>query len=105
MQATPTVEEYVGAMRTAQGYIDRTLTRQRAEIKRTTMFGPAGKAELRSNGERVIYGPNGAALARVVEDPDGGTQVEENDRLHAVVRPKQVRVLVSRSTGEVIQCP
>lgn len=105
MQQVPTIDEYVGAMRTARGYIDHTLTRQRAEVKRTTMFGPAGKAVLQSNGERVIYGPNGAALARVVEDPQGGTQVEENDRLHAVVRPKQISVLVSRSTGEVVQCP
>lgn len=76
----PTVEDYVQSM----------LTTFRANVKRSTMFTAAGRTEVRSNGERLIYGPSGDVIGRVVESPEGHTQVEESDRLHAVIRPNPV---------------
>ena len=76
---TPSLDDYVQAF----------LTSMRAPLKRRTMFGPAGRQVLRSKGERVIYGPNGQPI-RVVENPEGGNQIEHGDHLHAVVRPQTV---------------
>lgn len=76
---TPTVDDYVRAF----------LTSMRAPLKHSTTFTPAGRTTLRHAGERVIYGPKGQPI-RVVENPDGGTQVEHGDHLHAVVRPRTV---------------
>ncbi len=74
---TPTLDQYVGAF----------LTAMRAQPKERTQFGPAGRAVIRSKGERIIYGPNGERI-RVVEDELHGTQVEHGDHLHAVGRPQ-----------------
>src|SRR5688572_17890130 len=87
---TPTLDDYVHAFKSATEYIERNVTRFRAPLKERTMFGPAGRQVIHTNGERVIYGPNGQPIARVIEDPLHGTQVEEAERLHAVVRPQVV---------------
>lgn len=43
-------------------------------------------------GERVLYLPNGACV-KITTDASGvATQVEEDDALHAVVRPKPVNL-------------
>ena len=76
MKQPPTLDDYVQAF----------LTHMRAPLKQRTQFGPAGRAVIRSSGERVILGPNGQPI-RVVEHPDGGTQVEHGEHLHAVIRP------------------
>lgn len=81
MQRTPTLDEYVAAY----------LTAMRAPLKERTQFGPAGRAVIRSAGERVLYGPKGQPI-RVLEDELHGTQVEHGDHLHAVVRPGVMRV-------------
>jgi hypothetical protein len=82
---TPTVDEYVQAF----------LTAMRAPLKERTQFGPAGRAVIRSKGERVIYGPRGVPI-RVVEDELHGTQIEHGDHQHAVVRPI---IVSSRATA------
>jgi hypothetical protein len=81
---TPTLHEYVQAF----------LTSMRARPKERTQFGPAGRATIRTDGERVLLGPRGEKI-RVVENPLGGTQIEHGDHLHAVVRPETVRIRVS----------
>lgn len=81
MAATPTLDEYVQAF----------LTSMRAPLKERTQFGPAGRAVIRSDGERVLLGPRGEKI-RVIEDTLHGTQVEHGDHLHAVVRPGVMRV-------------
>ena len=73
---TPTIDEYVQAF----------LTSMRAPLKESTQFGPAGKAVIRSNGERVLLGPRGERI-RVIEDPLHGTQIEHGEHQHVVVRP------------------
>lgn len=85
---------------TADEYIEAALTGLRAMCKETTVYGPAGRAKVRSNGERLIYGPNGAIIGRVTEDPLGGTQIEQDERLHAVVRPQTKRALLRRRPGQ-----
>jgi len=82
----PTVDEYVQAF----------LTAMRAPLKQKFMSTVAGRVTLRRDGERVIYGPNGAPI-RVVEKVNhadgssGGNQIEHGDRLHAVIRPPTVQ--------------
>lgn len=94
---TPSLDEYVAAMRAAVPHL-------RAERKARTLFGPAGRATVREAiGERVIYGPNGAPIARVIEDELTNTQIEEHDRLHAVMRPPTLRLLYSRSDRKVVR--
>lgn len=85
VNSTPTLDEYVQAF----------LTSMRAPLRERTQFGPAGKAVIRSSGERVLYGPRGEKI-RVVEDTAHGTQIEHGDHLHAVVRPETVRITVTR---------
>lgn len=82
--STPSTDEYVEAF----------LTALRAPLKQRTTFTPAGRAVIRSSGEKLIFGPDGKPI-KVVEDENGGTQIETDDRLHAVVRPATVR---SRAT-------
>jgi hypothetical protein len=90
MSGQPTLDDYVHAFKTATEYIDRNVTSFRAPLKERTIFGPAGRAVIHSPGERIIYGPNNEPIARVVEDEQHGTQIEEAERLHAVVRPSTV---------------
>lgn len=78
---TPTVDQYVAAY----------LTAMRAPLKQRTQFGPAGRAVIHSDGEKVIYGPDGTPI-RIIEDTLHGTHVEHGDHLHAVVRPGVMRV-------------
>ena len=74
---------------TADEYVDAYLTRMRCRPKERTVFTLAGRRTVRSNGERRIVAPNGQPI-RVIGTPDGGTQVEVGDRLHAVVRPRPI---------------
>ena len=77
---TPTVDDYVEAF----------LTALRAPVRERTVFGSAGKFSEKSSGERRLFGPDGRPF-RVIERPDGGTQIETDNRLHAVVRPNVVQ--------------
>jgi hypothetical protein len=88
----PSLDNYVNAFRKATDYIDATVMHQRAPLRERTMFTQAGRTIVHSQGERIIYGPNGAMIARVTED-DGShnTHIEEDERLHAIVRPTVIR--------------
>lgn len=80
----------VKAANDAADQIQANLLRYRAPLRETTVFTSAGRTTLHHDGEQVIYGPNGAVIGRVVEDPFGNCQIEEDDRLHAVIRPATV---------------
>ena len=68
-------------------FVRRNLTQLRAPLKRSTVFGPAGRWVRRRTGERIILAPNGTPI-RVVQYTDNGTAVEHgDDHRHAVVRP------------------
>ncbi len=47
-------------------------------------------------GERVLYLPNGDTIRVSTDDSGIATQVEETDRLHAVVRPHTIRITPRR---------
>lgn len=83
----PTLEDYVQSM----------LTTFRANTRKATQFGPAGRAVIEKPGERVLRGPNGEPI-RVIENPDGGTQIEHGDHLHAVLRPATVTLRPTTSS-------
>lgn len=51
-------------------------------------------------GERSLLLPNGSMVKINTCDADSTTQVEENEHLHAVVRPPQLRDTVSRAFVE-----
>lgn len=63
----------------------------RAPLKETIISTLAGTMRVRSDGERVIYGPRGEKI-RVVEFTEGGNQIEHGEHLHAVVRPPTAEV-------------
>jgi len=68
-------------------FVARNLTQLRAPLKRSTVFGPAGRWVRRRTGERILFGPDGRPFL-VRQYIDGGTAVEHgNDRRSAVVRP------------------
>lgn len=90
----PNLDDYVHAFKRATDYIDRTVMHQRAPLRESTMFGPAGKTVIHSKGERIIYGPSGEMIARVTEDEAHVTQIEEDERLHGIARPESIRVRV-----------
>jgi hypothetical protein len=46
---------------------------------------------IRTPGERVIYLPNGHAVKVTVDDSGVATQIEEDEALHAIVRPEPIR--------------
>lgn len=78
---TPTTDEYVKAF----------LLAMRAPTKKRTTFGQVGRFEIGLSGERVLRAPDGTPI-RIVETPDGSTQIEHGDSLHAVVRPTIINV-------------
>jgi hypothetical protein len=71
-------------------WVQMHLKQMRAERRqrRTLILGAGGKNRARlidEKGERILYGPYGQAV-RVIEW-EGGNQVEEDEHLHAVIRP------------------
>jgi len=71
-------------------YIERHIRQYQAELRSKTVFGRAGRAVIRTQGERIVLGPNGERI-RVVQlpagDGPGHTQVEHGDHVHANIRP------------------
>jgi hypothetical protein len=45
---------------------------------------------VKTAGERIIHLPNGQTVRVSVDDSGVATQVEEDDCLHAVVRPRTI---------------
>ena len=46
---------------------------------------------VRTAGERILYLPNGTAVKVTTDDSGVATQIEEDEALHAVVRPHPIR--------------
>lgn len=56
-----------------------------------TVFTAAGRIGIATPGERILQLPNGQRV-RVLTDASGtATQVEEDEALHAIVRPAAIR--------------
>lgn len=78
-------------------WVQKHLFAMRADPRqRRTVIGPAGTFRPLEDGETVLYAPDGTPV-RVVErigehGEVSGNQVEHGDVLHAVVRPRTLRV-------------
>lgn len=86
MMHDPRLDE-LARIATDPDFVARNVTKMRAPLTERTVFTPAGRSVIHSAGEHVLYGPDDQPLCRIVEDEHGGCQIEEDERLHAVVRP------------------
>lgn len=78
---TPSLDDYIRAAQAAF----------RAP-RGTKMIHAGGRAmRVRTAGELVLHLPNGATVKVSTDDSGVATQVEEDDRLHAIVRPHTIR--------------
>lgn len=68
------------------------LTKLRARRGRKTLFTQAGRTEVRTPGEQTIWLPNGQPVKVTTDDSGVATQVEEDERQHAVVRPHAIQL-------------
>jgi hypothetical protein len=84
---TPTVDDYINAAMQA-GQLDRAFRAKRGE----KMIHAGGRGmHVRTPGEHVLYLPNGVAVKVSTDDSGVATQVEDDEALHAVVRPRTIR--------------
>ena len=69
--------------------------------KTKTLFAGGRRMEVRQDTEKMIVLPNGHKV-RVSRDASGcATQIEENERLHAVARPHTYAMKLSALNGQV----
>ena len=83
---TPSVDDYIAAAMSA------------FQVRRGDRLVHAGgrTMTIRTPGERILHLPNGHRVKVSVDDSGVATQIEEDDALHAIVRPKPIRrVLVN----------
>ena len=73
--------------------------------KSKTVFTVAGRVGIAQPGEKIIYLPNGVGVKVTTDESGTATQVEEDDALHAIVRPKSFRAerRFARSTHNIGQ--
>jgi len=83
-------------MNDSEALVEASLINLRA--RRGERFIHAGRhgMRVRTPGERVLYLPNGTAIRVSTDDSGIATQVEEYERLHAVVRPHTIRQSLRR---------
>lgn len=87
---TPTVGEYVAA----------AMSAFKAERRQKMVHAGGRGMQVHTPGERVLYLPNGVAVKVSVDDSGIATQVEDDEALHAIVRPHPiVRKLVAVQPG------
>lgn len=68
--------------------IERVVDKFTAPRREMTVFAGDKVVTVHGPGERVLHLPNGRTVKVTVDDSGVATQVEEDDRLHAVVRPQ-----------------
>jgi hypothetical protein len=82
---TPSVDDYINAATQA-------FRARRGE----KMIHAGGRAmRVRTAGEQVLYLPNGVAVKVTTDDSGIATQIEEDEALHAIVRPRTIRRKIS----------
>jgi hypothetical protein len=78
---TPSVDDYIAAAMSA------------FKAKRGEKTISAGGRTIRTHtpGERILHLPNGQHVKVSVDDSGVATQVEDDEALHAIVRPQPIR--------------
>lgn len=56
------------------------------------VFAGGRRVTVHTAGERVLHLPNGAVVKVSTDDSGCATQIEENDHLHAIARPRSIRL-------------
>ena len=86
----PTTDDYIAAYMSA-------FKAERGE----KMIHAAGRAvRVHTPGQRILHLPNGHHVNVAVDDSGVATQVEEDEALHAIVRPHPIRLeLRMRAAG------
>lgn len=85
-------------METTDEYVQRQLLALRNKQRNRFVSTIAGRLHIRIPTERRVVGPDGKSF-RIVQHELGGTQVETEDHLHAVVRPPTIRLGVEIRGG------
>ena len=78
------------AERMIEFYKDDFNAAEQRRVK--TVFTAAGRIGVHTGGERVLYLPNGEAVKVTTDESGTATQIEEDEALHAIVRPASIRV-------------
>lgn len=81
----PSLDDYIRAAQAAF----------RAERGERLIHAGGRAMRVRTAGEKVIHLPNGQTVKVTTDDSGVATQVEEDDRLHAIVRPHTIRRKIS----------
>ena len=73
--AEPMIEHYAAKFNAADAHRSKTV------------FTVAGRVGIATPGEKIIHLPNGVAVKVTTDESGTATQVEEDEALHAIVRP------------------
>lgn len=79
-------------MNTTEQLIHAAVHKFTAQRGERTVFAGGKVVRVHTPGERILYLPNGHHVRVSVDDSGVATQVEETDRLHAIARPKPIRL-------------
>lgn len=76
--------------------IQRAIDKFAAPRRETKVFAGGRGMTVHRPGERVLHLPNGATVKVTVDDSGVATQVEEDEHLHAIVRPPTFHYKIGR---------
>ncbi len=79
-----------------EALVEASLRNLRAQRGRKFVHAGGRGMTVHTAGEHVLYLPNGQTVKVSTDDSGVATQVEETDRLHAVVRPHPIRITPRR---------
>ena len=76
----------------SEALVEASLRNLRARRGRKFVHAGGRGMNVHTPGEQTLYLPNGQTVKVSTDDSGVATQVEETDRLHAVVRPPTIRI-------------
>jgi hypothetical protein len=79
-------------MPTTDDYIAAAMSAFRARRGEKIVSAGGRTMTVHTPGQRILYLPNGAHVNVRVDDSGVATQVEEDDALHAIVRPHPIQL-------------
>jgi hypothetical protein len=71
-------------------YKDRFDAADQRKVR--TTFTVAGRIGIATPGEKILHLPDGTAVKVWTDESGTATQVEEDESMHAIVRPRSFRV-------------
>lgn len=86
----------MSAVNDSEALIQASLRNLRARRRERFVYVAGKGMRTHMPGEQTIYLPDGHSIKVTTDDSGIATQVEETDRLHAVVRPHTIRIGMRR---------